>query len=292
MLILDQIQLFNKYSFKAYTDFKRYSISFKEQFGYNEDFYNYKYSVSIKPNKAILEDVIQIRTSLQERIYRLLVLDSFIGYHNLELYKYYIQFDIVIVFLPPHSLYKTQPIDIGIFQHLKDTYQQQLRNTIQARALSFSQANFVEGFYNVQKTSFQRKYIIAGFEKTSIFLSNYYIIINQLTNIAKKYTTPIFPSILLDNNYQQDIKLGIKQIKQKYQYLFSSPTYKYIYTIITTLYKGELARKYIAKFTYKYKEQLNKYSRKKNRRLAIKPSGEVITSISVKEIYKQQEIRY
>ena len=42
----------------------------------------------------------------------------------------------------------------------------------------------------------------------------------------------------------------------------------------------------MAKFVYKYKERLGKYSKKKNRQLAIKLSREVITSISIKEIYK------
>ena len=47
----------------------------------------------------------------------------------------------------------------------------------------------------------------------------------------------------------------------------------------------------MAKFARERKERLGKHSRKKNRQSAIKPSGEVITSISIKEIRKQQEIR-
>ena len=288
-LMLDWIRLFNKHSFLAHAEFKRREVTLEEWFGCDEHFKSN--GNSIKPDDCAKEDAIRMRTPLEERVYRLLVLDSFTGHHDLELYEYCIQFDIVIVFLPPHSSHKTQPLDVGVFRHLKDAHQRRLRNAVRAGALSFSRADFVDGFNEIWKAGFQRKYIMAGFEKTGIFPPNRHVVIDQLADTAKKYNTPAFPSMLPDEERWREAKLGIERIEQKYQHLFSSPTRERVRAIASTLHEGELARNYIAKTSSERKKRLAKHSTKKNRRSAIKPSGEVITSISVKEIRRQQELR-
>ena len=57
-LILDWIRLFNKYSFLAYIEFKRYEVTFEKQFSYNEYFKSN--GNSIKPDDYIKEDTICI----------------------------------------------------------------------------------------------------------------------------------------------------------------------------------------------------------------------------------------
>ena len=70
-------------------------------------FFSYKRQLySFKPDDVDIDDAIRKTILLEQCIYRLLILDSFSGYYNLEIYKYCLQFDIIIVFLPLHSSYK------------------------------------------------------------------------------------------------------------------------------------------------------------------------------------------
>ena len=66
-------------------------MSFKEWFGCDEMFFSYKRQLySFKPDDVDIDDAIRKTVPLEQRIYRLLILDSFSGHYNLEIYEYYL----------------------------------------------------------------------------------------------------------------------------------------------------------------------------------------------------------
>nr|MCV5142837.1 hypothetical protein [Escherichia coli] len=62
-----------------------------------------KERVIIRNNQVITREDKSLRIQLGNKEYRLLLLNSFSGYYNQKVYNYYKKFDIIIVFLPPHS---------------------------------------------------------------------------------------------------------------------------------------------------------------------------------------------
>jgi hypothetical protein len=83
-------------------------------------------------------------------MYCLLVIDGFIGHKSLEFIKYYIQFDIIICILPPHSTHLLQPLDLAVFQTFKNSQQKALRKSIRERNLAFTRLHlhFLEIYYD------------------------------------------------------------------------------------------------------------------------------------------------
>ncbi len=67
-----------------------------------------------------ISDPERTKTPPEKRVYRLLIMGSPNGHHSLEFYEYCLQFDIILLFLPPLSAPETQPTDVGVFRHLKD----------------------------------------------------------------------------------------------------------------------------------------------------------------------------
>ena len=52
----------------------------------------------------------------------MIVPDGHKSYINAEFNKYYKKNDIIPVYLPPYSLYLTQPLDVSLFSLLKRVY--------------------------------------------------------------------------------------------------------------------------------------------------------------------------
>ena len=107
-IMVDWIKHFNIHSFQYHSEFKRRGFSFEAWFSCDQ--FRNGYEVRDSARNVIPES---------ERVYRLLLLNGFLRYYLLELFEYCLSFDILILFLPPYLLRKTQPIDIGVFQYIK-----------------------------------------------------------------------------------------------------------------------------------------------------------------------------
>ncbi|KHE79458.1 hypothetical protein GE21DRAFT_1220846, partial [Neurospora crassa] len=55
-------------------------------------------------------------------VYRLLIIDGFNNYYNIEVKEYINTFNIILIVLPPYSTYIIQPLNVGVFSFLKIHY--------------------------------------------------------------------------------------------------------------------------------------------------------------------------
>ncbi|EGU77976.1 hypothetical protein FOXB_11511 [Fusarium oxysporum f. sp. conglutinans Fo5176] len=120
---MDWIRHFNRNSFECTAKAQSRGITFTDWFGCDEFM-----------RDPDIPDVIWKQPYFErpekERIWRLLVIDGFTGKTSLEFMDYCLRFDIEIFILPPHSTHLTQPLDVGVFQLLKNAHQRRLRHHI------------------------------------------------------------------------------------------------------------------------------------------------------------------
>lgn len=139
-------------------------------------------------------------------IYRLLIIDSFSSHLGFEFIKYCIQFDILICILPSHSTHLTQPLDIGIFQPLKNAHQKELQKSIREGNLAFNRLQFVTAFKVVYTASFTKHNIILGFEKAGIWPTSAIPMIDHIISKHQKQQKAIHPSVIkllpVDSRFQ------------------------------------------------------------------------------------------
>ena len=88
-IVLDYLRHFNVHSFQLSSSFQARDYTILEWFGYNESD-----EKVIKPNEAI--------RTLEDRIYRLLLIDGFSRHYSPEIAQYYEEYDIIPILLPLH----------------------------------------------------------------------------------------------------------------------------------------------------------------------------------------------
>ncbi|RYC78016.1 hypothetical protein BFJ63_vAg19112 [Fusarium oxysporum f. sp. narcissi] len=62
-----------------------------------------------------------------------------------------------------------QPMDLGVFQWLKNAHQKRLRDALRKGNLSFNRRDFAGSFKEIFDEGFTPAHIITGFEKSGIF---------------------------------------------------------------------------------------------------------------------------
>src|SRR5512140_2183019 len=100
------LKYFNYHSWKVHSRVVHNNLGFKKWFSCTPkrtDPKDPESNEEINPDGMPFEFSQRQRTEPDQRIYRLLLLDSFSGHHSLELYEYCLQFDIIILYMPPHS---------------------------------------------------------------------------------------------------------------------------------------------------------------------------------------------
>lgn len=112
-ITLEWLHEFNAYSWRISAQAKQKGVLFQDWFGCDEwlrDPSNLDHTYEAPPTFHNDED----------KIYRLLAIDGFSGHLSFECIKYCIQSDIIICILPSHSTHLMQPLDVGVFQPLKN----------------------------------------------------------------------------------------------------------------------------------------------------------------------------
>jgi hypothetical protein len=97
-------------------------------------------------------------------------MDGHSSHVNLEFINYCDQNRILVLILPPHSMHRLQPLDVGLFQPLSTAYSAQLDNlTAKSGGLvSMKKRMFWSIFKPAWEASFTAKNIINGFAKCGI----------------------------------------------------------------------------------------------------------------------------
>ncbi|PCD21933.1 hypothetical protein AU210_015736 [Fusarium oxysporum f. sp. radicis-cucumerinum] len=102
-------------------------------------------------------------------VWRLLVIDGFTGHGSFAFREYCMKFHILVAFLLPHSTHILQPMDIGVFQYLKNAHQRKLREALRKGKLTFNRRDFAGAFQEIFNEGFTAAHIISGFEKIKVF---------------------------------------------------------------------------------------------------------------------------
>ncbi|KAL8367559.1 hypothetical protein RB599_003443 [Gaeumannomyces hyphopodioides] len=78
------------------------------------------------------------------RIWRWLILDGFTGHLSIEIVDYCLRFDIQLITLPAHSSHLMQPMDVGVFSHLKHEHQKVLFERVREGEVRFTRKDFID----------------------------------------------------------------------------------------------------------------------------------------------------
>ncbi|KAL2128446.1 hypothetical protein VTI74DRAFT_9184 [Chaetomium olivicolor] len=94
---------------------------------------------------------------------RLLILDGHESHHSTEFELYYQDNNIITLCMPLHFSYKLQPLDVGCFGPLKQSYGRQIEDLIRAHINHVSKLEFLYGFREAFFASMTEKNIQGGF---------------------------------------------------------------------------------------------------------------------------------
>lgn len=130
---------FNRHSWEKSATVQSRQLSFEEHFGCDEHLRK-----PLQPHISF--DVPPKEKTPEEKIWRLLVIDGFKGHGAFAFREYCIKFDILVAFLLPHSTHKMQPMDVGVFQWMKNAHQKKLRESLRQGNLSFNRRDFAGAF--------------------------------------------------------------------------------------------------------------------------------------------------
>jgi hypothetical protein len=228
----------------------------------------------------------------EDKIYRLLVIDGFSGHLGFEFIEYCIQFDIVICILPSHSTHLTQPLDVGVFQPLKNAHQKELRKSIREGNLAFNRLQFATAFKSVYTAGFTKHNIMSGFEKAGIWPVSATPVINRIISKQRQQRKAIHPSVIkllpVETRFQ-DAQDQIERIYERYQEIMSSPTLEAITNVRNVVAEAALMHREREAFSTDRLSRIEKYGKRRKTGQRVRPSGDFITSVGFPDIQAQHE---
>jgi hypothetical protein len=207
------LQHFNRHSFAKSSDFDGFTI--KEWFGYPPEIslatWSQKYAYLASKNSRENSPVT-----------RLLVMDGFSAHEDIQFIWYCIMFDIVPFLLPSHTSHILQPLDVGVYLHLKRAQRDSLNDFVAGGGLQITRFHFLNMWNTLYNAAFRACYIYVGWEKSGLWPVNREIPLQPLRLAAKQKTEPLFPKLLHPITPRKS-KKQLNDIREKLQIL-SSPT--------------------------------------------------------------------
>jgi hypothetical protein len=140
-ITLEWARDFNRKSWDKSAAVQHHQLDFKEWFGCNEHLkspFNAAASYDKPPGTE--------EKAEEDLVWRLLVIDGFSGHGSFAFREYCIKFNILVAFLLPDSTHMLQPMDLGVFQWLKNAHQKRLRDALRKGNLSFNRRDFAGSF--------------------------------------------------------------------------------------------------------------------------------------------------
>ncbi|KAL8299178.1 hypothetical protein RB594_008459 [Gaeumannomyces avenae] len=270
---------------------KRGSPSLEEWFGYPAtrrfDFFMDRFDQDYL-------DSGMVRGAGYERIWRWLVLDGFSGHLSIEIIDYCLRFDIQLVTLPSHSTHRMQPMDVGVFSHLKREHQNVLMESVRAGRTSFSPTDFVFALRRCLEAAFTKRHIITGFEDTGIWPLNARKVLDNLTdhNLATK--TPRAPLALPRNDRLETAKYTAESIRTTYHNLhafMSSPTRHGIDALCSAASEAVLMKTRLDQETRDRHEDIRRRQEQKVQRTIQSADKQFATAITLNDILAKEDSR-
>lgn len=183
------LQHFNHHSFAQSDDFRGSSI--ETWFGYPCDITRDRWSHQIA-------NIASQKTRKTKPVFRMLLMDGFSAHEDPDFIWYCHAFDIIPFRLPPKISHLMQPLDVGVYQHLKREQRAALGDFIQAGGTYISRYDFLNQWDRLFKAAFKACHIYAGFEKAGLMPTDREVVLGPLRQAAKHLEEPLFPTILRD----------------------------------------------------------------------------------------------
>lgn len=168
---LQWLQHFNRHSFAASPNFKDHTI--ESWFGYGASLTRARWNEGLAFAASKM-------TRKSNPVHRLLLMDGFSAHENPEFIWYCFKFDIIPHELPSHTSHLMQPLDVGVYQHLKHKQRHALTDFISAGGLQMTRFEFLGQWDRLYKAAFMACHIYAGFEKAGIWPVNKDLILGPL----------------------------------------------------------------------------------------------------------------
>jgi hypothetical protein len=140
-ITLEWARDFNRKSWDKSAAVQHRQLDFEEWFGCNEHLKSPSTAAASYDKPPGTEGKAE-----EDLVWRLLVIDGFSGHGSFAFREYCIKFNILVAFLLPHSTHMLQPMDLGVFQWLKNAHQKRLRDALRKGNLSFNRRDFAGSF--------------------------------------------------------------------------------------------------------------------------------------------------
>ncbi|KJZ69405.1 hypothetical protein HIM_11201 [Hirsutella minnesotensis 3608] len=228
-----------------------------------------------------------------ERIFRLLIVDGFTGHTDLNFIEYCIKFDIIVVLFPPHSTHVLQPLDVGVFQQLKNAQQKELRDFILHGNLNFTRHDFLASLQKTFDEGFTRQNIVSGFRKAGIWPISSKPAIEKLLESQKKARRPVneaYASLLPPEDRWLQSANVVRDVKDRYHDVLSSPSRRLMATASRVMTEAQLLEKDLRFYIKDRDQRIEKITSRLKRGKAVKPSGQFFAnSVSLDQIRQQSQ---
>lgn len=194
--------------------------------------------------------------------------------------------------MPSHSTHLTQPLNISIFQLLKNSHQKELQKSIREGNITFSRKDFAAVFSKIYRDGFKRHNIISGFEKAGIWPTTSKPVIDRIVAKHRRERKSIHPSVLKmlpSETRFQDAQDQIERIYRRYQEVMSSPTLEAIANIRDVVTEAGLMHREREAVASHRLSRIEKYGKRRKTGQRVRPSGDFITSIGFPKFRAQHE---
>ncbi|KAK5991832.1 MFS-type transporter clz9-like protein [Cladobotryum mycophilum] len=280
-ITFEWLHFFNRYSWEKSAKAQKTGKSFIEWFGCDE----------WKRDPMTREEKEPRSRPRFERIFRLLIIDGFTGHTTLEFIEYCIEFDIVVAVFPSHSTHILQPLDVGVFQPLKNSQQKVIRSMLQSSFFNFSRLDFLTSFKRTYDNGFTKHNIISGFEKSGIYPPTSEPAIRALLKQQRKQRKAINPAYasLLPQEFRFQLAADtIESMTHRYHDILSSPTREGLRIARQVMAEASVMESNLKQFIEDRHDRLERMSSRIKKGRMIKPSGEFFTnSVSLGRIREQ-----
>ena len=125
----------------------------------------------------------------------MIVLDGYKSHLSAQFEKFYKEQNIITLYLPAHSSYITQPLDIGCFSVLKRMYGRELEAFIKAHINHITKTEFFIAFKAAHLATMKAENIRAGFRGAGLVPDNPQAVLSKL-DVKLRTPTPTGPPLL------------------------------------------------------------------------------------------------
>jgi DDE superfamily endonuclease len=154
----------------------------------------------------------ELTTRSQDNRYRFLILDGHGSYLTPEFQDFCSQHKIILLCLPLYTLYILQPLNIAIFSPLKYYFSRTIERRLQAGAMNFLKAEFLETYQKVHPQAFTMKNIKSGFRNAGLVPFNPKQALEQLL-MAFTLIPLASPQQFQTPKTQQDVQQALENLE-------------------------------------------------------------------------------